>query len=126
MYFFFIFFFIFFSFDCDFLSFEQPLQDPASGWKGGVNDFLFLLPSLPFPALSSVAHITWRGEAKGKGGSNAKSLERTVRTFSLIPVSGRNICRNKVQGKEKKNEKIPSIGPRRIQSVDDTPQQLLS
>lgn len=82
--------------------------------------------SLPFPALSSVAHITWRGEAKGKGGSNAKSLERTVRTFSLIPVSGRNICRNKVQGKEKKNEKIPSIGPRRIQSVDDTPQQLLS
>lgn len=63
--FFFIFFFIFFSFDCDFLSFEQPLQDPASGWKGGVNDFLFLLPSLPRSELCCTHHLAGRGKGEG-------------------------------------------------------------
>lgn len=38
------------SFKPDLLPLEWPLQAPASGWKGGVNGFLFLLPSRPFPS----------------------------------------------------------------------------
>lgn len=61
------------------------------------------VPSHPFPAPSFAAQITWLREAEGKGVSNAKSLERTVRLFSMIPVSGRNICRSKAHGREEQD-----------------------
>lgn len=77
-----------------------------------MNDFLFL--SLPFPTPSFAAHITWLGEAEGKGVSNAKSLERTARIFCMISVSGRNTRNCTVQGKKEQNEKIPSPSPRGV------------
>lgn len=94
------------SFKPDLLPLEWPLQAPASGWKGGVNGFLFLLPSRPVPSHpfpSSAVQITWLGEAEGKGVSNAKCLERNVSIVCMIPISGRS----KAQGREEQKEKSP-------------------
>lgn len=66
-------------------------------------------PSLPFPAPSSAAQITWLGETEGKGVSNTKVLKRTVRIFYMTPVSGRNRCRSKAQDREERNEKSPGL-----------------
>lgn len=102
------------SFKPDLLPLEWPLQAPASGWKGGVNGFLFLLPSRPFPshpvpsrpfpALSPAARITWLWQSEGKGVSNAKCLKRTVTRLRMIPGSDRS----KAQGREEQKEKSPT------------------